>query len=173
MKLIDAIQQLVFNTFSFYVGLIAVVVALASTKPISKRLKSSFFLQFAACLSMATAACAVLILGRGDLEFTGIHIRNLSRCSNLNEGTSWREAESLLNIAIYIPTALIWSFIIRNWVKVWILIALFAASLEVVQAIFDLGVCESIDILRNLIGISAGIVFASIIKQIDKFRHQT
>lgn len=66
-------------------------------------------------------------------------------------------SQATLNVALFVPLGIFATLAFRRPVRVIMGAFALAATLEVIQTIFQLGVCEGLDVTHNVIGAALGV----------------
>lgn len=120
--------------------------------------------------------CTAVIF-RGNSEYGGINIIPLSSYFDIAENSYLKEKAALnvLNVALFIPIGLLLGLGFKEitWKNALLFGLVVSISIELLQFIFKRGLCETDDLIHNLLGCIIGFaiynLFTSLIKHVQTF----
>ena len=140
---------------------------------IARRTSTSPILASLTVFSVVVVAVAMLQMGRaggGILDrnpFEHLSLGALGRCdTTVGDASALTSNEARLNLFLYVPFGVLATVTFgRPWRVLAIAVGLILA-LEALQSILDVGVCSSLDIVTNIVGVALAIAATVAIRRI-------
>lgn len=141
----------------------ALVLSLVAAPRLAARLDTTRTWAFALLASTGLVLVGVLVVGRGTTLVTDatLDVAALRGCGTALRGgldaTAWTSAEAVLNLLLFVPLGLSATVVFGRPGAVAVALAGLAVVLEATQTLAGIGVCESVDVVRNVIGAGVGV----------------
>ena len=150
--------------------LVLVVASLVLALAIAPRFNGPRWLVALAVLSVA-AIVGATVVPQGGWGFLGKgYSEPLAECLGLD---AWRslvarpiEADTLLNVVLYVPAGLLWVALVRRPVRVVLALALLSVVIESWQAISHGRSCTANDVAANTLGAIVGASIGAVIARL-------
>ncbi|GAB3248480.1 VanZ family protein [Kineosporia babensis] len=130
--------------------ILVLLAALVVSQLMASRLGIARVVAFGLVLGLGIPAVGTLLAGGRSFSssFSGA---NFQSCFDLSIEWSWNAA-AWINVFLYMPLAFFLALTVQTTSRVLIFVLLYATGLELAQSALNIGVCEEVDLLRNMGG---------------------